>query len=74
MDYRYQGTHGKIICGLKVVDYDGNAPSLRLAIERNSSKLISEVLLYLGFLWIAFDKKAQGWHNHISKTFVVKRK
>ena len=74
MDYRYQGTHGKIICGLKVVDHEGNNPTLRLAVERNSSKLISEVFLYLGFIWIAIDKKAKGWHDHISNTLVVRRK
>jgi len=73
MDYYYQGTHGKIICGLKVVDEKGKSPTLLLAIERNATKLISAVVLYMGFLWVAIDQQAKGWHDHIAKSFVVKR-
>jgi uncharacterized RDD family membrane protein YckC len=27
--------------------------------------------LYLGFLWIAFDRRKQGWHDKIAGTVVV---
>jgi len=33
---------------------------------------ISGVVLFLGYLWILIDKKKQGWHDKIARTYVVK--
>jgi len=30
------------------------------------------VALFLGFFWIIWDKKKQGWHDKIAGTLVVK--
>ncbi|HKF94921.1 MAG TPA: RDD family protein, partial [Gammaproteobacteria bacterium] len=30
--------------------------------------------LGLGFLWIAFDKRKQGWHDKLAATVVVRPK
>ena len=35
-------------------------------------KLISAIALCLGFLWIAWDREKQGWHDKIADTHVVK--
>lgn len=32
----------------------------------------SSVLLCLGYIWVAFDAKKQGWHDKIASTVVVK--
>jgi len=34
--------------------------------------LISKLALYLGFIWIAFDRRKQGWHDKIAGTVVVR--
>ena len=66
-----QGTFGKSAMGIKVVDENGNRLTLLKAIGRNCSKIISYLVVFLGFLWILFDKKKQGWHDKICKTMVV---
>lgn len=35
-------------------------------------KLISTIPFGLGFLWVAWDAKKQGWHDKIADTLVVK--
>jgi len=33
---------------------------------------LSGAVFYLGFIWVAFDDKKQGWHDKIARTFVVR--
>lgn len=63
---------GKKIMGLKVVSAAGGAMTYKKAFIRYIGYLISEIPLFLGFIWIAFDKDKQGWHDKIAKTYVVK--
>lgn len=70
---KYQGTFGKHIMGIKVIDENGTRLSFSKSIARNISKIVSYLILALGFLWILFDKKKQGWHDKLSKTFVVNK-
>jgi len=59
--------------GIKVVNAQGNRPTLRVAALREVlGKLISTIVLCLGFLWIDRDKQKQGWHDRIAGTYVVK--
>jgi len=46
-------------------------PSSGALIGRPLAKILSVICLYLGFIWVAFDKKKQGWHDKISGTCVV---
>ena len=66
-----QGTFGKKAMGIKVVDKNGERLTPGKSTARNLSKLISFVIIFLGFIWILFDKKKQGWHDKLNKTFVV---
>ena len=71
--WRYCGaTPGKIALGVKIVDAARGAPpsSLRLAL-RFAGYLVSALPLYLGFLWIAVDRRKQGWHDKIARTIVI---
>ncbi|OAZ03756.1 RDD family protein [Flavobacterium succinicans] len=70
---KYQGTFGKHIMGIKVIDENGTRLSFSKSTARNISKIVSYLILALGFLWILFDKKKQGWHDKLSKTFVVNK-
>jgi uncharacterized RDD family membrane protein YckC len=66
-------TPGKMAVGIKVVNYQGDRPGLGSAALREVlGKLISTVVLCIGFLWIAFDDNKQGWYDKIANTYVVK--
>jgi len=68
-----QGTFGKRIVGIIVVDRHGRRLSFPRALACTSTKLASYCALGIGFLWIAFNKSKQGWHDKAAKTFVVSR-
>jgi len=65
-------TMGKFITGIKVSKADGARLSWGSAILRYIGYLISAVALSIGFLWLAFDKKRQGWHDKMAGTLVVR--
>lgn len=69
----WQGTFGKSVMGIKVVDGSGNRMTLPKSIGRNVTKTFSYFVLSLGFIWILFDKKKQGWHDKLNNTFVVNK-
>ena len=66
-------TPGKMLVGIKVVNVQGNRPGLASAALREiPGKLVSAIVFFLGFLWIAWDRQKQGWHDKIAITYVVK--
>ncbi len=71
----YSGaTVGKMALGLKVVSSDGKILTpTQIALRETLGKLISGYVLLLGFIWILFDNRRQGWHDKIAKTLVVKK-
>jgi len=66
-----QATLGKMAMGIKVVKEDGKKMSWSESLGRNLSKIISYFVLFLGFIWIFFDRNKQGWHDKMNKTYVV---
>ena len=69
-----QGTLGKQLLGIKVVDEQGRRLSLSQSAGRNLRKIVSYILFFIGFIWILFDKKRQGLHDKYANTYVVNRK
>lgn len=67
-----QGTFGKQILGLRVVDAAGQRISLRTSLIRSLSKILSFLLLFAGFLLVAFTEKKQGLHDLIAGTYVIR--
>lgn len=67
-------TIGGSIVGLKLVRTDGKPIDWATAIVRALGCLLSMAIGGLGFLWIAFDKERQAWHDRIAGTAVVKVK
>ena len=66
-------TPGKMLVGIKVVDANGNKPGMVLAALREiAGKIISTVIFFIGFLWIAWDTQKQGLHDKLATTYVVK--
>lgn len=64
-------TPGKMALGIKVIRTDGSPVTWGQAILRYIGYIISGLVLSLGFIWIAFDSKRQGWHDKIANTYVV---
>jgi uncharacterized RDD family membrane protein YckC len=65
-------TPGKMIFGLRVVQPTGEQMTFGLAFLRWVGYIISAFVFYLGFVWIAFDKRKQGWHDKIAGTVVIR--
>jgi uncharacterized RDD family membrane protein YckC len=65
-------TIGGIVVGLKVVRMDGQPLDFTVSFVRSLAAMFSAVVLFLGFLWIAWDKEKQGWHDKIAGTTVIK--
>jgi uncharacterized RDD family membrane protein YckC len=69
----YQATVGKIALGIQVTDLEGNRVSFGRALGRNLAKILSGLILYIGFIMAAFTERKQGLHDMIAGTLVVKR-
>ncbi len=68
-----QATLGKMFFKLKVTDETGNRIHFAQALLRNVSKILSFLLIFIGYIMIAFTKKKQGLHDMIAKTLIVKK-
>ncbi|MEW4983850.1 MAG: RDD family protein [Cycloclasticus sp.] len=66
-----QGTIGKILFRIKVTDLNGSQIGLSHAITRNVAKIISAMLLFIGFIMIPFTERRQGLHDLIAKCLVL---
>ncbi len=66
-------TVGKMALGIRVVNERGDLPGLgRAALREIVGKLVSTIALGLGFLWVAWDARKQGWHDKIARTVVIR--
>lgn len=70
---KLQGSFGKHQMGIKVVDIEGNGISLGRATARFVLKFVSFLIVFLGFVMIAFTKDKQGLHDMITETYVVEK-
>ena len=68
-------TPGKMLLSIKIVDAKtGNKPTANQAIIRYVGYYIAMFPLFLGFFWIIWDDKKQGWHDKIAGTVVISTK
>ncbi len=65
-----QATLGKMAMSIIVTDMYGNRVSFGRATGRHFAKIISTIILYIGYLMIAFTEKKQGLHDIIADTLV----
>jgi uncharacterized RDD family membrane protein YckC len=68
----WQGTIGKKVLGLRVTDLNGNRISFGNATGRHFGKILSGLILGIGFIMIAFTEKKQGLHDMLASTLVLK--
>ncbi len=64
-------TVGKRARGLKVLRSDGTRISLLRATGRYFAKILSAIILMIGFLMAAFTERKQGLHDMLADTLVV---
>jgi uncharacterized RDD family membrane protein YckC len=67
-------TVGGIVFDLHVVRLDGRPVDWETAIVRALGCFLSLAVVFLGFIWIAFDDNRQAWHDKIAGTVVVRVK
>ena len=73
--YRTAQSPGKAIMKMQVVDKETGEPvgMGRMFLREWVGKLVSGIVLAIGYLAILWDKNHQGWHDKIAKTVVVKK-
>lgn len=67
-----QATIGKWIIGLKVTDSEGNRISFGKASVRFFSKILSSIILFLGFIAAGFTKKKQALHDTMADCLILR--
>jgi uncharacterized RDD family membrane protein YckC len=68
-----KATIGKMAFGIEVVDINDNRISFLRASARYWLKLLSALLLCIGFIMAAFTQDKQALHDMISRTYVVNK-
>ena len=73
--WRFKGaTPGKMVFHVEIVDAESlQPPSTKQLTIRYFAYIVSTLPLCLGFLWIFWDGKKQGWHDKLARTVVVRR-
>ena len=70
---KWQATLGKRVVGIIVTDLNGDRISFGKALARLISKLVSAMIVYIGFIMAGFTEKKQGLHDMIASTLVIKK-
>jgi uncharacterized RDD family membrane protein YckC len=65
-------TLGMRIFSLRVVDADTGARiGIPRAIVRYLMSIVNSLACYIGWIWIAFDPRKQGWHDKVANSVVI---
>lgn len=71
---KLMATPGKKAMGIIVTDLNGNRVSFGRAFGRNAAKLLSYIIILIGFLMAGLSSKKQGLHDMITGCLVIKKK
>jgi len=67
-------TPGKMALNIKVVDADtGEKLSVGQSIGRYFAYIPAALVFMIGVIWVAFDKRKQGWHDKLARTVVIRK-
>jgi uncharacterized RDD family membrane protein YckC len=67
-----QATVGKMALGIIVTDLEGRRIGFGKATGRYFAKILSALIIGIGFLMVAFTKRKQGLHDILAGTLVVR--
>ena len=68
-----QATVGKILVGVVVTDIDGNRVSFGRASGRYFGKIVSWIILAIGFIMAAFTERKQALHDIMAGCLVIRK-
>jgi uncharacterized RDD family membrane protein YckC len=70
---RYGATPGKMALSAKIVNADTGEPlTMGASLVRYLGYFVSMIPFCVGFIWIAFDRRKQGWHDKMANSVVVR--
>jgi uncharacterized RDD family membrane protein YckC len=65
-------TPGKQVMGIRVIDLATGGPiGYGRAFIRYIGRIVSGIVIYLGYLWMLWDKEKQTWHDKFASDVVV---
>jgi uncharacterized RDD family membrane protein YckC len=67
-----QATLGKMALGIIVTDIEGRRIGFGKATGRHFAKILSALILGIGFLMVAFTQRKQGLHDILARTLVIR--
>ena len=71
---RFAATPGKMLFHAVIVDANTLKPiTWQQAVIRYFGYIPSILVLGLGFIWVAFDERKQGWHDKLAHTVVIRK-
>lgn len=66
-----RATLGKYLMGIQVADLSGRRISFRQSLIRNLMKIVSTMILFIGYLFALFSSRKQALHDVLADTVVV---
>jgi len=67
-----QGTIGKMVLKIKVTDVEGNRITFAKATGRYFGKILSGMILMIGYIMAGFTEKKQALHDILASCYVIK--
>ena len=65
-------TYGKRALGIRVIDFEAGGPiGYGRALVRYLGRIIGMLALFLGLLWMLWDREKQCWHDKFADDLVV---
>ena len=65
-------TPGKMALGIRVVDFSTGGPiGYGRGALRYIGRLVSQLVCFLGYLWMLWDREKQTWHDKFANSVVV---
>jgi uncharacterized RDD family membrane protein YckC len=65
-------TLGMRLLHLRIVDADTGAPiGIARAVVRFLMSIVNTWACYIGWIWVAFDPRKQGWHDKVANSVVL---
>jgi|SRR3989338_4325154 len=71
---KYGATLGKMALGIRVQNEStgANLTLVEAVLREVVGKFLSGIALLIGYFWVIWDPKKQGWHDKLGKSVVIK--
>jgi uncharacterized RDD family membrane protein YckC len=70
---RFGATPGKMALSARIVDADtGETLTAGMSLIRYLGYFVAMLPFFVGFIWIGFDRRKQGWHDKLANSVVIR--